>query len=635
VRALLAIGCNEYDDASKLNGAEADATRIFEALVRPGSGWYDNARSRLLLSPTLDDVRKALRVMLFNSPAIETFTFYFAGHGGVNAGSFYMWLRDTMTTGQSASALALADLFRNLNEASPRQTYIIIDACESGGLIEDLGVLLKPGLLGDAGTPALTLVATSARNQEAGESPAGGFGTNAILDCIEGREFVNDAFNTLDLVDIGRKVSVCLQPMGQDPVVWGLNLYGPPSFCVNPRYDRDGMAPLRDMVQTWPAEADAVIKENHDRLWATYTAITANWDQERYQAIVQSIIRSSRLAPEQAAGTCERLAATFLQRSKLSDDPFRGVLIVATLASSLLPFINSQEVEASAKRLLGATSDALQEAIATLIADLSADRFALLAGKGRGFPDLYFLPLRVAKVLGWAAVAPILCHGQPDRERAELKFKTLLKLILEHYAGSVVALSDSQAPAWCLALAQAVAMGLNEEGEQLAGLVFHSLVSCSGRLARWDLAPENAFEYLLARSKNDYSECHRLVERPIETLTVLFRAARLFQLEPVFNEALWRLDGTSFSAYIPSGLLQFSSDTMQGGQNLVWSIGQDVFRVEEFTATWPSNIPGPPTPLVKALAAISALLLPDRQPWFMLEDALSPLRVALSGEDGF
>jgi hypothetical protein len=263
----------------------------------------------------------------------------------------------------------------------------------------------------------------------------------------------------------------------------------------------------------------------------------------------------------------------------------------------------------------------LQQANATLIADLSADRFALLAGKGGGFPDLYFLPLRVSKVLGWAAAAPFLCQKQADREQADVQFKTLLKLILEHYAGSVIALADTQAPAWCIALAQAAAVGLNEEGEQLAGLVFHSLASCSGRLARWDLEPENALEYLLARSRNDYSECAGLIERPLETLTVVLRAARLFGLEEVFDEALWRLDGISFSAYIPAELLQFNSDTMQGGQNLVWSIGHDVCRVDEFTATWPSHVPSPSTPAVKALTVISALLLPDRQPWFLLEGA--------------
>jgi uncharacterized caspase-like protein len=168
VRVLLAIGCNEYNEADQLTGAELDAQRIFDALLSAESPWYDVDRSRLLRSPTLQEVRAVLSDMLFKGPRVESFTFFYAGHGGVHAGSFYMWLKDTMRAAQSVSALALADLFRNLNEAAPRQTNIIIDACQSGGLVQDLGVLLKPELLGDVGTPAFTLVATSGRNQGAG-----------------------------------------------------------------------------------------------------------------------------------------------------------------------------------------------------------------------------------------------------------------------------------------------------------------------------------------------------------------------------------------------------------------------------------------------------------------------------------
>ena len=163
MRVLLAIGCNEYENATTLDGAEADAKRMFQALAKSEDGWYDSARSRLLLSPTLDQVRLALREMLFSGAALDTFTFFFAGHGAVHKGSFYLWVRDTNATGQSASALALGDLFRHINEAAPRQTNIIIDACEAGGLIEDLGVLLKPELLGDVDTPALTLLAKIGR----------------------------------------------------------------------------------------------------------------------------------------------------------------------------------------------------------------------------------------------------------------------------------------------------------------------------------------------------------------------------------------------------------------------------------------------------------------------------------------
>lgn len=620
MRVLLAIGCNAYDHADQLTGAEADAQRIFGALMRPEVGQYDEARSRLLLSPSLEQVRQCLREVLFTDPQSETFTFFFAGHGGVSAGSFYMWLRDTSPKGQSMSGLSLADMFRGINEASPRQSNIIIDACESGGLIEDLAVLLKPELLGDAGTPALTLVATSARDQTSGETQDGGIGTNAILDCIEGRDFIQDSTSTLDLVEIGLRVSTRLRDSGQNPVVWGLNLYGPPRFCRNPRYASDPMAPLRDIVQNWPAVSDESIRQNYDALWAAYASTSGSWDQNKFSEVISSVLRPSTLESNILGGLAERLAATFLQKAAQSQDPFRSVQVAASLAVALLPYIESEAIAASAQRLLNQSCYALLKANASLVADLSADRYALLSDRGGGLGDLYQLPLRVSKVLGWAAAATLLCQEDADRAEAETQFSTLLRLILGHYSGSVVALSDAQAPFWCVALSRAAKLGLLEEGEQLAGLVFHSLVQCAGKLARWDLPPERALDYLLARRSNEYSGCTDLVERPLETLTVLLRASKLFDLDEVFDESLWKIDGVHFSAYIPSDYLQFSAPTMEGGQNLLWSIGQDVFRAVDLAATWPPSAPIPQRPLAATLAVVASLLNLDRQPWFLLEE---------------
>jgi uncharacterized caspase-like protein len=144
-----------------------------------------------------------LREVLFSNGKIDTFTCFFAGHGGVRSGSFYMLVRDSASEALSFSALSLSDLFLAIGEAAPSQSNIVIDACEAGGLIADLGVLLKSNLLGDAGTPGITLVATAAQDQYSGETPAGGLGTDAILDCIEGRDFVQDTASALDLVEIG------------------------------------------------------------------------------------------------------------------------------------------------------------------------------------------------------------------------------------------------------------------------------------------------------------------------------------------------------------------------------------------------------------------------------------------------
>lgn len=618
MRVLLAIGCNEYDEASPLAGAVPDAQRIFDALVSANSPWYDVGRSRLLRSPTLDEARAVLRDMLFKGQAIETFTFFFAGHGGVHAGSFYMWLKDTMGAAQSVSALALADLFRSINEAAPRQTNIIIDACESGGLVDDLGVLLKPELLGDVGTPALTLVATSGRNQGAGETMAGGLGTNALLDCIEGKELINDTVGALDLVDIGRRVAAKLQPQGQNPVVWGLNLYGPPSFCRNPRFSNDGLERMRDFVQTWPTQTDDIVKANQDALWTTYLSVSGDWSQERFQRLVWSIVQAPNLPPDQIATVIERLASAFLQRAAQCEDPYRSVLVAAILAASLTPHVENPAAHAVAERLTGEVAKALLNANARLISSLSADRFALLSSRNGGLADLYFLPLRVSQVLGWAAAGPYVAHSEEQRAQALDQMKVLLPLILEHYERSLVALNDSQASAWCICLAQASELGLMDEGERLAGLLFYSLAVSGGRVARGDLSAEDALAYLLAKMSGDYSGIAELIERPMETVTVLLKAARLFDLEEIFDEALWRLDGVSFSAYMPANLALFNDEIMRGGENVVWTIGHDVFRTADFLATWPQMMPAPATAVTKALSVLAALTLPDRQAWFLL-----------------
>lgn len=623
---MLAIGCNDYDEASPLSGAVPDAQRIFDALVSANSHWYDVGRSRLLRSPTLDEARAALRDTLFRGPAIETFTFFFAGHGGVHAGSFYMWLKDTMGAAQSVSALALADLFRSLNEAAPRQTNIIIDACESGGLVDDLGVLLKPELLGDVGTPALTLVATSGRNEGAGETMAGGLGTNALLDCIEGRELINDTVSALDLMDIGRKVAARLQPQGQNPAVWGLNLYGPPSFCRNPRFSNDGLERMRDFVQTWPTQTDDIVKANQDALWTTYLAVSGDWSQERFQRLVWSIAQAPTLPPDEIATVIERLASAFLQRAAQCEDPYRSVLVAAILAAALTPHVENSAAHAVAERLTGEVAKALLNANACLISILSEDRFALLSSRNGGLADLYFLPLRLSQVLGWAAAGPYVAQSEEQRAQAADQMKVLLPLILEHYERSLVALNDSQASAWCICLAQASELGLMDEGERLTGLLFYSLAVSGGRVARGDLPAEDALAYLLAKMSGDYSGIAELIERPMETATVLLKAARLFDLEEVFDEALWRLDGVSFSAYIPANLAHFNDEIMRGGRNFVWTIGHDVFRTTDFLANWPQMMPAPATAVTKALSVLAALTLPDRQTWFLLEVGTSEER---------
>ncbi|MFJ7788957.1 caspase domain-containing protein [Pseudomonas sp. NPDC096925] len=622
MRILLSIGCNIYEHAQTLNGAERDAQRIFDALTKPEVGQFDTEKSALLLSPTIDEVRQALRNTLFGDTPLENFTLFFAGHGGVSSGSFHMWLRDTNPRTQSMSSLALGDLFRFLNETSPKQSNIIIDACQSGGLITDLGVLLKPDLMGDAGTPALTLVATSAQDQTSGETPAGGLGTNAILDCIEGREFVQDHTSVLDLVEIGRHISRNLESYGQNAVVWGLNLYGSPSFCRNPKFKMDPSTPLRNLIHNWPAATDTAIRSNYNEIWSIYGTLEKSLKPDRFISVVTDILSPCRADLNSLVRCAERLAITFSTKAADSNDLYRPLLAIAGVAVCLLPSTGSPVTDHGALYLTTKLTNELIAANETLLKSLQNNKFDLISKNSSGFAEFYQLPIRISRILGWAAYSYLFAKSNSQKEEAKLQFTELLRFTLDNYTGSIIALSDSQAPHWEVTFAAAKQLGLTEESEALIGLLFYSITECKGKLSRCDLSAEHFLTYLMARKNQKLTEVYELIERPIETLSVLLRASKIFEIDNIIDTDLWRIDGLSFSSYHPPSYKHYSSLKMDGGENKFWQIGFDVFRTNDFVQTWNANLEIYSTGDLE-LATISALLLEDRVPWFCLDPFLA------------
>ena len=160
-RVLLSIGCNQYAYMDCLHGAEADASRLYRLLVNEQIGDYNSDLSALLLSPSRRELEDKLDLLLDKAEPIDTFTFYFAGHGAVKAGSYYMATADSRKEMLSGSAFSLSQILLRVGERAPTQTFIIIDSCQSGGLSNDLNSIVKSSVLGDEGTPAVTLFSYS------------------------------------------------------------------------------------------------------------------------------------------------------------------------------------------------------------------------------------------------------------------------------------------------------------------------------------------------------------------------------------------------------------------------------------------------------------------------------------------
>jgi hypothetical protein len=616
MRLALAVGCNSYDSSSipTLDGAESDAQRIFGALTNDELGGYSPEHSILLLSPTLSELREALRRLLSNYGSIDTFTFYFAGHGSVKSGSFYMWGRDVIECRLSMTALSLGDIFRMIAEVGPKQTNIIVDACEGGGLINDLGVLLKNETLGDAHTPGVTLFATAAQNEFAMEEDGVGRGTSALLDCIEGREFVQDHAAALDLVEISRRVSNKLRASGQTPVVWGLNLSAAPQFCRNPFYSETPIA-MQVFVKEWSVKSTTgLTRTQYEALWSIYSSIESNWNPRSLANTVQPIFSSMASDPELLANFVLRLSDSLSQRADSTTDRFRSVEVGAVLAVSLLPFLGSAAVAKAAQRIVDEVSTQIAATINVLIDALDDDPFALLASEN-AFPELYLLPIRITKTLAWTAI-PVLIRleKKSDSAAAVAQFGALVGRLRQTYRYSITPVSDMQASHWYILLSALHSFGLSEEADEIAGIAFYRLVANQGNLLRANATGAQIVDYILSVDAGDFSKVVNAVERPNETLTVLLRLAPTLGLADVFDESLWRLDGVNFMAYVNPDYSRFGDEVMHDGENLVWEVGYDIFRVPELASSWPEITP-PTDHLGRHLSLMAALLYPDRVPW--------------------
>ena len=617
-RALLAIGCNAYDYLDGLACAEADADTVFRLLIEPSIGDYDVERSRLLLSPTLQEVRGALATMLFDGEALDTLTITFAGHGAVSSGSFYMATRDSRIHALSATALSLADLFRMIAEAAPKQTYLFIDACESGGLISDLNVILKSEVMGEFGTPGITLLATAASNETAVETGGHGIGTAALLECVRGDIFLQDGSPSLDLVEIGRAVSDRVSANGaQTPAVWGLNLYGPSSFCKNPHVGMSD-APLRSVLTGWPdVVTTAAIRTGLPRLWEPYVAVPTRWKPREFLDQLAPMMDTLKDEPSVLLNLVQRVLATFAVRAQESQDRFCEIEVRAACAIALLPFSDEPKVI----EMLGAQSIEIAELVELAIGDVidavDAYRYALVTG---GLGDLYHLPIRLSKLMGWAGFA---VHARRvmglDTEPAASKFASLLDRIFDTYSLSLVAMSDCQAPYVISAMTACAGLGLRDAAERVLGHMFASTVACGGRVARSDLDASKILAYLVGRGNEPTQLTMETIAQPTELVLALLRLSRLFDLDDEFDTSLSALDHLPLNAYLADNYGQFGQDYIMGGTNAVFLIGHDFWTIAELEAAWPS-FPVPDQPAVAMAALLASLLFPDRSPWFLLPE---------------
>lgn len=625
-RILIAIGCNTFDDPllGTLKGAENDAQSIFAKLVEDGLGEFSSEHSKLLLSPSLDEVRTVISETLFGTDGIDCLTVFYAGHGAIKDGTYFLTCRDSDLNQLSLTGLSTSALFSYINEAKCSHTNIIIDACHAAGLVNDIGALLKPDIIGRRNAFSLSILAAASSDELASEEDGQGYCTKAVLDCLDGKTPVPTNRATLDLLDVGNAVASELPASrGQHPEYWGISLKGHVPFCRNPTSSSEP-----NFRPDLPGDFSAFSPSQADAVWAEYFKLDHDFEPEALLELLREATDKLSEYPEQAANLALSVAISFSQKIASPHSGFLEAEINGAALTSILRFAESDPgVESVVIDLCHRIYMAVDKGLSALNTIGDGDKYFLLSG---GFAELYYLPIRISKILGWIGAAIHIANAI-DMEVDTAKVEAFCTKIIEHYSTSVFAVSDSQAPYIASFVSAALLIGIDDQAELITALMLSSFVRVRGRVTSSNVQSDQIIRYLMSTESAQAPDlAEGVLAKPSELLSLFFVLYRKFGMRDELDACLADLDHSHLIVYIPEKYSQFSDAVMRGGQNHTFQIGHGVWQLSDFEKRW-TNIQAEiecatvSGGIAASLGAIvSSLIQPDRTPWFLFTDENLP-----------
>jgi Caspase domain len=628
-RLLISVGCNRYQHLTELRGAEEDA-RAIHAVLTGSVGEYDAEASRLLLSPTIQGLRDTFDDVLFAHDQIDVLTVFFAGHGVVKSGNYYLCLADTRYEKLSTTGLPLVFLFATISECYPQQVNIVIDACESGGAMHDMSTFMKPEVIGKVNSLSISFLAACTVDQYAHEGEEGnqaGVATTEILEYLKGERILQDTRPFLDLVELGRAVStdVLKRRDDQTPVTWGLNLYDQGMFAKNPHYSGENVEfPLRVMRIAPNSDIGRRVQQYSEALWVEYRQIVTDPSNRRLLNLLSRVCSDLEGNGESCLPFIRGVATSLRARAAASTDLLAESDALACCAVALLPHCQDKDARSTVTELIKERSHFDSQAREALLQSLQQNRYNLLSPVGSA-GDFYYLPIRVSRTLGWLGTGIIIDEmlGQSDGELRD-QTRRLIEQVLEYYSGSLAAMSDEQASSVHLFSKACQLCGWNDLARSVLNRYFESTVSVAGAIARGGLELNKTLLYVLVRGMGQAHQAYKLLATPSEFIATLMLCGEAYGLAEDWDTRLIALDHKSVNFYLPDDYSSFGAERITNGQNYTFRIGNGVWSLgdlaDEFKRNcWPRIVENETIDRTEtqALCALSSYLFPDRVPYFL------------------
>lgn len=617
MNVLLSVGCDQYDYLKALKGAEVDARSMFDSLKN--GNYYDQDRSKLLLSPSVVEITNELSNSL-RGEEISVFTFFFAGHAGGKNGSFYLALKESEAEALSTTAFPLARLFEMVNEFQPKKINIIIDGCDAGSSTDNLNTLLRSENIGTLQSTGVSFLGACAKRQTAKETQEGGLLTAHILSVLSGDSNLKLKKTIIELTDIAAFVSeaVTKEAPDQQPIWWGLDLFGQSGLAKNQTFQIEAPIPSISL-KTIDHSSDmrAHMSELSEELWNEYRLASEDFDPRRLSKLLNRLFKPATLKTEDRVTASTGLISSFLPISKLEGELLTQHICVSTFLTSLLPWVENSSVCKLVRQHLELDFHRSNQLLAGLLDEIPTNESRLMSHCGM-LSDIYFLPIRVIKLLGFIGTLSLLGDLLNFKtEESKVLHKRLVQLLLSTYSKQLISIDDEQAAPLYIFLKAAQRNGWEEEAKQVVQSMYFDIVMHGGAVNRLNSDGKGALEHLLKISDSGLSSGKYLPANPSSLLAVILIGGHWFKCSEAWD--LKAFDRRVVGLYLPSNFNDFSEQVIQHGCTHTWRIGFGIWHVEELVSEFEKVISNSRDdvsliPESHALCMLAAMLFPDRVP---------------------
>lgn len=586
--SLISIGCDKYQNKEfpELYGAENDATAIYALLSNSEYALYEKFDSIYLGSPNKIGIIQALEKVLYEQECPDILTIFFAGHGGVFNGTYYLCVNETRIDRISLTGLPLSEIFRIVSSTQVKHVNLIIDACNTAGLVNDLVALIKPDLMGAQGTFGISILAAAASDEVASEVAGHGLLTASLLAIIKGEERINTYSEYLDLVSIGRAISTKFieEKLGQTPSSWGMNLYGPSVFSKNPFHASDNSIPTHyySFIPS-ASRVGKVLAQHKSELLDAYENLEKKEGVDGFLKILRDITRKIENLDDFIT-IITGVGYRFIEKSQPSAN-FKQLELVNALVTLLLPHLYESSIRSTVLELIQLFRYIGRNVLTEINEQLEADKHYLISRNDNGFGVLanyFYLPIRLSKILGYFGQLLIVDEGvKGDLIR-------FIHLIKANYLRHIGIMSDLQSP-FIYAFFRACLNGNQAaEAQPILYAYINSYLAYSGKIAKLDLGPEKAPLFLIQRYSPDKVSSD-LKANPETIGGVLLLHAVSYCIDEELDMHLHNLDRRGMHIFIPGEIGSFGNEVIENGINLIPRCGFDFWTCKEFMNLFENN----------------------------------------------